>query len=165
MAAAKKSATGLDKNTAGALSYVLGPITGVIFLVLEKDSYVRFHAMQSIVVFVTLFVLQFVMSATIILLPLVPLSDSYPSPSKTRINMLVFSIKSSFASFPKLCLSAFFLMIAIFFYVPCNLVLAYITNTIHIALFGTLTTKVINEGLTLDLNLLILIILSLTSIH
>ncbi len=73
MAAAKKLATGLDKNTAGALSYVLGPITGVIFLVLEKDPYVRFHAMQSIVVFVTLFVLQFVMSATIILLPLVPL--------------------------------------------------------------------------------------------
>ena len=71
--AAKKSATGLDKNTAGALSYVLGPITGVIFLVLEQDPYVKFHAMQSIVVFVSLFVLQFVMSATIILLPLVPL--------------------------------------------------------------------------------------------
>ena len=73
MAADKKSATGLDKNTAGALSYVLGPITGVIFLVLEKDPYVRFHAMQSIVVFIALFVLQFVMSVTIILLPLVPL--------------------------------------------------------------------------------------------
>ncbi len=73
MAADKKSTTGLDKNTAGALSYVLGPITGVIFLVLEKDPYVRFHAMQSIVVFIALFVLQAVMSATIVLLPLVPL--------------------------------------------------------------------------------------------
>lgn len=70
---AAKSATGLSKNTSGALAYVLGPITGVIFLVLEKDSFVRFHAMQSIVVFVVLFVLQWVFGLTIILLPLVPL--------------------------------------------------------------------------------------------
>lgn len=67
------SATGLNKNTAGALSYVLGPITGVIFLILEKDPYVRFHAMQSIVVFLALFILQSIMGLTIILLPLVPL--------------------------------------------------------------------------------------------
>lgn len=65
--------TGLKKETAGALAYVLGPITGVIFLVLEKDPFVRFHAMQSIVVFVGLFVLQWVLGITLILLPLVPL--------------------------------------------------------------------------------------------
>ena len=70
---AAKSATGLKKETAGALAYVLGPITGVIFLVLEKDSFVRFHAMQSIVVFIGLFVLQWVLALTIILLILVPL--------------------------------------------------------------------------------------------
>lgn len=70
---AAKSTTGLKKETAAALSYVLGPITGVIFLVLEKDLFVRFHAMQSIVVFVGLFVLQQVLVFTIILLPLVPL--------------------------------------------------------------------------------------------
>ena len=70
---AEKGGTGLNKNTAGALSYVLGPVTGVIFLVLEKDAFVRFHAMQSIVVFATLFVLQWVLGFTIILLPLVPL--------------------------------------------------------------------------------------------
>jgi uncharacterized membrane protein len=69
----KKSGTGLDKNTAGALSYVLGPVTGVVFLVLEKDSYVRFHAMQSITTFVVLFVLQWMMTITVVLLPLVPL--------------------------------------------------------------------------------------------
>ena len=67
------SQTGLGKTTAAALSYVLGPITGVIFLILEKDPYVRFHAMQSIVVFVALFVLQWVFGLTLILLPLVPL--------------------------------------------------------------------------------------------
>ncbi len=70
---AGKSATGLSKNTAGALAYVLGPITGVIFLVLEKDAFVRFHAMQSTVVFVVLLVLQWVFGLTIILLPIVPL--------------------------------------------------------------------------------------------
>lgn len=67
------AATGLKKETAGALAYVLGPITGVIFLVIEKDPFVKFHAMQSIVVFVGLFVLQWVLGLTIILLPLVPL--------------------------------------------------------------------------------------------
>jgi uncharacterized membrane protein len=42
--------TGLAPNVAGALSYLLGPITGIVFLVIEKNSpFVRFHAMQSIV--------------------------------------------------------------------------------------------------------------------
>ena len=43
--------TGLSANVAGALAYVLGIITGIIFLVLEpykNDRFVRFHAMQSI---------------------------------------------------------------------------------------------------------------------
>lgn len=65
--------TGLPKNTASALCYVLGPITGVVFLVLEKDPKVRFHAMQSIVVFAGLFVLQWLMAFLVVLLPLVPL--------------------------------------------------------------------------------------------
>jgi uncharacterized membrane protein len=43
--------TGLPKNTAAALSYVLGWLTGIVFLLIEKDSFVRFHAAQSIVVF------------------------------------------------------------------------------------------------------------------
>jgi uncharacterized membrane protein len=35
---------------AGALAYLLGPITGVLFLLIEKNSpFVRFHALQSIV--------------------------------------------------------------------------------------------------------------------
>ena len=65
--------TGLKKETAGALSYVLGPITGVIFLIISKDPFVRFHAMQSTVVFVALFILQWILGFTIILLPLVPI--------------------------------------------------------------------------------------------
>ena len=44
--------TGLEENVAGALTYLLGVLTGVLFFVLEKDNkFVRFHAAQSIVVF------------------------------------------------------------------------------------------------------------------
>jgi uncharacterized membrane protein len=46
-----KTTTGLPKNTAAALTYLLGWITGIIFLVAEKDPFVRFHAMQSTIVF------------------------------------------------------------------------------------------------------------------
>jgi uncharacterized membrane protein len=67
------SSTGLTKEVAAALSYVLGPITGVVFLLLEKDPFVRFHAMQSILVFGGLFVVQTIMAATIVLAALTPL--------------------------------------------------------------------------------------------
>ena len=47
-----KTSTGLEPNIAGLLCYVLGWVTGIIFFVLEKDDkFVRFHAMQSIIVF------------------------------------------------------------------------------------------------------------------
>lgn len=36
---------------AAALSYVLGWVTGLIFYNIEKDPFVRFHAMQSIIAF------------------------------------------------------------------------------------------------------------------
>jgi uncharacterized membrane protein len=43
--------TGLAPHVAGALAYLLGPITGVLFLVIEKENrFVRFHAAQSITV-------------------------------------------------------------------------------------------------------------------
>lgn len=45
------TATGLSENLAGALAYLIGPITGIVLLVVEKDNrFVRFHAMQSIIV-------------------------------------------------------------------------------------------------------------------
>ena len=61
---------GLKKETAGALAYVLGPLTGIFFLVTSKDAFVRFHAMQSTVVFVVMFVVQWALGITIILFPL-----------------------------------------------------------------------------------------------
>ncbi len=58
-----KTSLGLDENVEGLLCYLLGFITGIVFYVLEKESkFVRFHAMQSIVVFVGIFVLQNVLA-------------------------------------------------------------------------------------------------------
>ncbi|GIP57375.1 DUF4870 domain-containing protein [Paenibacillus woosongensis] len=46
------SSTNLDPKVAGLLCYALSFITGIIFLVLEKkSSFVKFHAMQSVLVF------------------------------------------------------------------------------------------------------------------
>ncbi|HEU5403851.1 MAG TPA: zinc-ribbon domain-containing protein [Terriglobales bacterium] len=45
------SAPGLTSNMAGALAYILGVVSGIIFLVLDpykRDRFVRFHAFQSI---------------------------------------------------------------------------------------------------------------------
>lgn len=54
-----KTALGIDENIEGLLCYVLGFLTGILFLVLEKDNkFVRFHAMQSIVTFLALFVIS-----------------------------------------------------------------------------------------------------------
>jgi uncharacterized membrane protein len=47
----EKSSTGLDANLAAMLCYAIGWVTGLIFFVLEKDSrFVKYHAMQSIIV-------------------------------------------------------------------------------------------------------------------
>jgi uncharacterized membrane protein len=56
-----KGALGLPGNTAAALTYVLGWLTGIVFLLLEKnDKFVRFHAMQSIITFGLITILSFV---------------------------------------------------------------------------------------------------------
>lgn len=48
----EKTETGLEPNIAGLLCYVLGWVTGIIFLILEKkNEFVRFHAIQSIITF------------------------------------------------------------------------------------------------------------------
>lgn len=70
---ADKTYTGLKKETAAALSYVLGPITGVIILLLEKDPYIRYHAMQSILFFGGVIVIQWVLGMTVIFSFMAPL--------------------------------------------------------------------------------------------
>jgi len=48
----EKSSTGLEANVAGLLCYVLGWVSGLVFILIERESkFVRFHALQSIYVF------------------------------------------------------------------------------------------------------------------
>lgn len=62
------STTGLDTNLAAALTYFAGFITGIVFLVIEKNSkFVRFHAMQSTLAFGALCILWVVLGALPIL--------------------------------------------------------------------------------------------------
>jgi len=50
-----KTTLGLDENIEGLLCYLFGVVTGIIFLVLEKENdFVKFHAMQSLVTFLSL---------------------------------------------------------------------------------------------------------------
>ena len=57
-----KTSLGLEENVAGLLSYVLGWLTGLIFLLAEKKSkFVRFHALQSIMTFLPLSVLAWLL--------------------------------------------------------------------------------------------------------
>jgi len=59
-AGAAPSAAGMPENTAAALCYLLGLVTGIIFLVLEpynKNKLIRFHAFQSIFLHVAVIII------------------------------------------------------------------------------------------------------------
>ena len=57
----KMAAFNLPQNTAAALTYVLGWLTGLVFILVEKDNkIVRFHAMQSVIFFATLTIASFI---------------------------------------------------------------------------------------------------------
>ena len=59
----KKTSMGLDENVAGALCYVLGFVSGIVFLIMEKDSkFVKFHAVQSIGISLLLVVFNTIVS-------------------------------------------------------------------------------------------------------
>ena len=61
MAEKQTSSTGLDENVAGFLCYLFGFITGIVFLAVEKKSrFVKFHAMQSTITFLSLFVITII---------------------------------------------------------------------------------------------------------
>jgi uncharacterized membrane protein len=59
----ERTSTGFDANLAAALSYLVGFVTGIIFLVLEKENrFVRFHALQSTLLFLGLVLLNVVLN-------------------------------------------------------------------------------------------------------
>jgi len=56
-----KVSFGLEKNVAGALCYVFGWVSGLVFLMVERENkFIRFHAMQSLLVFAGLTVVSFI---------------------------------------------------------------------------------------------------------
>ena len=63
MAEQQEVTTEIDKTTLGALSYILLFITGLLFYLIYKDRFIRFHARQSVFVFGPLVILLFVFSA------------------------------------------------------------------------------------------------------
>ncbi len=65
--------TGLDPNVAAALSYSLGWITGLIFYLIERENrFVRFHALQSILFNIAVFVVLGGLGAFLALFTAVP---------------------------------------------------------------------------------------------
>jgi uncharacterized membrane protein len=67
-----KTTTGLEPNIAGLLCYLGAWVTGIIFLVLEKENKtVRFHAVQSIVIFGAYTILQIIIGILNIFVPFI----------------------------------------------------------------------------------------------
>ncbi|WP_255171369.1 DUF4870 domain-containing protein [Natrononativus amylolyticus] len=70
---ATETSLGLHENTAGAASYALGFVSGLVVYLLEADNeFVRFHAIQSVLVFGGLFALGIAMSVAGLLLGWLP---------------------------------------------------------------------------------------------
>lgn len=70
--ASQGTQTGMSENVAGLLCYLLGWVTGIIFFLIDKRPFVRFHAAQSIVVFGALYVIRilvgFVFGASVMMM-------------------------------------------------------------------------------------------------
>ncbi|MCL1863259.1 MAG: DUF4870 domain-containing protein [Defluviitaleaceae bacterium] len=59
----KKSVFDLNENIAAAISYVFGPVSGIVVLVLEKENkFVRFHALQSTLWFLLIMLIGWIVS-------------------------------------------------------------------------------------------------------
>lgn len=71
---AGKSSTGLDANIAALVAYLFGWVSGLIFFLIEKESrFVRFHAMQSILLSVAIVALMIVVNIFGVVLALIRL--------------------------------------------------------------------------------------------
>ncbi|MBL7157022.1 MAG: DUF4870 domain-containing protein [Candidatus Omnitrophica bacterium] len=81
-----KTSCGIQPNAAALLSYLLGFVSGIVFYLVEKENkFVRFHAMQSIVVFGFLFVLG-------IILPFIPVVGCILVPALWILNLVLWIV-------------------------------------------------------------------------
>jgi uncharacterized membrane protein len=55
-AAAASPTAGMEENIAGLLCYIFGWVSGLIFLLIDKRPFVKFHAAQSIALNIAMFV-------------------------------------------------------------------------------------------------------------
>jgi len=58
--------TGLDENVAGLVCYVGWWITGLIFFIIDKRPFVRFHAAQSLVIFGAFTIVYYVLGIVLV---------------------------------------------------------------------------------------------------
>ena len=65
------SESGLQQNVAAMLCYMFGWLSGLIFLFIDKRPFVRFHAMQSLILFGGIHILHMVLAW--VLMPVLPL--------------------------------------------------------------------------------------------
>jgi uncharacterized membrane protein len=73
MTTTERSSTGLDGNIAAALSYLFGLISGIIFFVIESESrFVKFHALQSMMVSVAVMVVYIGYSIVLLIIGRIP---------------------------------------------------------------------------------------------
>ena len=77
----ERTSSGFNANVAAALSYLIGFVSGLIFLLVEKDNkFVRFHAMQSTLFFIGIVIIDVVLQvipilgALVVIFLLIPLS-------------------------------------------------------------------------------------------
>lgn len=85
----KKSVFNLDENIVAALAYVLTALTGIIILVMEKENkFVRFHAMQSILLGILLFILNAILS----ILGYIPLIGLIAGIASWLVSLAVFAL-------------------------------------------------------------------------
>lgn len=82
-------AGGLDENIAGALTYLLGFITGIVFLFIEEENeFVRFHAAQSTVTFGVIFGINIVFMIINTVLAFIPVIGWIIAALFTLVQML-----------------------------------------------------------------------------
>lgn len=66
------TALGIDENIEGVLAYIFGILTGILLLLIEKDNkFVRFHAIQSIIVSILAIVIVPVVSLILAFIPFI----------------------------------------------------------------------------------------------
>lgn len=75
MASGNSSSTNLAPNMASALCYVpfIGWVASIVLLLVEKNQSVKWHAVQSLLLGVGVWILALVLGATVVLVVLVPL--------------------------------------------------------------------------------------------